>query len=320
MDISVIIVNYNTKQLVIDCIASLEETVPPRSYEIIVVDNASADGSAEAISERFPSVKVIKCSKNLGFGRANNLGAKKAQGEFLFILNSDTLACPYALDRLASALESNPKAGIAAPRIVGADDKDQEVVALLMTPKTVLFSSARKSVRKEIVRMVEQKEQLAGIAYFCGAAIMVRRAAFEEVGGFDESFFFYCEDPDLSKMIAGAGWQMEYVPEAKIIHFVGVSVRRIRIASYIERHRGRCYYMRKHFGIGPALMVGCFQFTNTLTKSLMNAFGVVVTLGLAESCRRKAVVNGLIALWYILGRPKRESWLYVKLFGSWQKS
>ncbi|MEN6372771.1 MAG: glycosyltransferase family 2 protein [Armatimonadota bacterium] len=320
MDISVIIVNHNTKQHVIDCIASLEKTVPPRPYEIIVVDNASSDGSAEAICERFPSVKVIKCSKNLGFGRANNLGAKEAQGEFLFILNSDTLVCPNAVERLASALESNPKAGIASPRIVDADDKDQEVVALLMTPKTVLFSSARKSVRHKIASMVERKEQLAGIAYFCAAAIMVRQAAFKEAGGFDESYFFYCEDPDLSKMIADAGWQMEYVPEAKIIHFIGVSVRCKRIASYIERNRGRCYYMRKHFGIVPELMVGCCQFTNALIQALLNALGVVVTLGLAEHYRRKVVVNGLVALWYILGRPKRESWLYVKLFGSWQKS
>ena len=318
--ISVIIASRNTRQLTVDCLASLAEAAPSRPYEIIVVDNASSDGTVDAIRTRFPQVRIIECQENLGLAQANNLGAAEASGELMLFLNSDTLVPPQALSRLAAPFEADPRIGIAAPRLVRPDGRVQGTASFLMTPLTVLLPTARRRAKKAIGRAVQGSGSLAGIAYFCGAAVMVRREAFEAVGGFDPSFFFYCEDPDLCKRLADGGWDLAFVPETAIVHVGASSSKSIRIGADIERNRGRCHYIRKHFGPVPAAIVGFVLFFSAAAQAALNTLGVVVTAGLCRSFRDRALLNGAACLWFVLGLPRRERWIYRKLFGNWQKA
>jgi GT2 family glycosyltransferase len=319
LDVSVIIISYNTKQLVLDCLASLAETVPPRSHEVIVVDNASFDDTVQAVRAQFPDTKVIENHENLGFARANNIGAAQASGEFLFLLNSDTLVYPGAVDTLICALEVDSKIGIASPMLVGTDGSAQETAGFLMTPSTVLFPWAKKRAKTAVVYALKHKEPLNDIAYFCGAAIMVRRSAFESIEGFDESFFFYCEDPDLCKRLVDAGWTMAFIPDAKIVHLGGSSAKKIRIRADIERHRSRCRYIWKHFGLSAAVAVGSMLFITAILQTLLNTFGSILTLGFGKSFIRRMKLNSAICLWFAIGMQGRESWMYRRFFGNWQK-
>jgi len=316
---SVIIVNRNGRDLLLNCLASLVGKAEREWHEVIVVDNGSSDGTLEAVRTEFPQVRTVEARENLGFAAANNLGAAEASGGLLLFLNNDTVVQPGALGRLSSAFEADPQVGIAAPSLVGPDGRDQGTMNLLMTPATVLVPGARRRAQKELARVVARSGELAGRAYFCGAAVMVRRSAFESVGGFDPSFFFYCEDPDFCKRLADNGWEMAFVPDATIIHIGSASSKRIRVAADIERHRGRCRYMRKHYGFVAATAAGLVFFLTAMGQAALNAVGLLLTLGLGRSFRRRALLSGSACLWFLCGMPGRGRWVYRRLFGDWQK-
>ncbi len=215
MDVSVIIVNYNTKELLQNCIQSVIEKTHDIQYEIIVVDNASIDGSSEMVKSLFPTVKIIAEKSNLGFGRANNLAAEIAQGTYLFLLNSDTLLLNNAIKILVDFLNHNADAGICGGQLFNQNlsptTSFQKLPSLIAEWK-VCFAPFLLQKKQPIYSTPTK------VGFISGADIMIRKTLFDELHGFDPHFFLYFEETELTYRVKNLKYSVWFVPDAQIIH------------------------------------------------------------------------------------------------------
>ncbi|SOD20337.1 glycosyltransferase family 2 protein [Pedobacter xixiisoli] len=228
MDVSIILVNYNTADLLLACIASIIEKTNEISYEIIVVDNASADSSVEKVRAKFPSVKVIANNDNVGFGRANNLGVAHSEGKYVWFLNSDTLLINNAAKILFESLFSYPNAGIAGGNLYDGEMKPntsfyQTMPGLLGDVDYLLFNVFTKIKYNKNLNFNYSNRILEIDGFITGADLMIEKALFEEIGGFDKDFFMYYEETELTYRVRLRGLKVISVPDAKIIHLEGAS-------------------------------------------------------------------------------------------------
>lgn len=253
MDVSVIILTHNTRALTCACVrAALDDAAASElSAEVIVVDNASTDGTAQAIRDAFADVRVIETGENLGFARGNNLGLAAARGRYRFLLNSDAFVQPGALRTLASFLDAHPDAGACGPMLLNEDGSLQPsgrplpTVWSVFVDMTKLYRLARRNVFEERGR---DYGRVARVGEISGAALMLRREAYEATGGFDPAFFAYYEDIDLCKRIGEAGFAIYYVPDAKVMHLWRHTSRGLPEASYCAGVDSLRYYFYKHHG------------------------------------------------------------------------
>lgn len=257
MDVSTIIVNYNTQKLLLDTIASIKEKSFSIEYEIIVVDNNSIDDSVEETKSKFPDVKVILSKENVGFGRANNLGVKHAKGKYIFFLNSDTLLVNNAVKILFDFFENNPdrNLGIAAGNLFTKD------MAPNFSYSTYLPNLWTHLLYRLYLAKFFSSENFNSsgnakkVGQVIGADLMISKKLFDEIGGFDPFYFMYVEDTDMQKTITNMGYSIFSVPEAKIIHLQGSSSLSYQKLKWeIEGYK---YYFKK------------FYNKNTLKKYLM---------------------------------------------------
>lgn len=254
--ISVIIISWNARDYLRDCLVSLRETKNPLVREVIVVDNASRDGSPEMVAVHFPEVTLIRSNENLGFARANNLAIKQASGDLLALINSDVVVHSACLEQLAGFLDSHREVGLVGPRITGGDGLLQRscrrlpsvwnltcsVLALdRMFPRNPLFSGFE-------FRHWDY-DRLGEVEVLSGCFWVARKTAVEQVGGLDERFFFYAEDIDWCKRFRDAGWKIMFVPQATATHFGGGSSSNAPLRYSIEMLRANLIYWRKHHGI-----------------------------------------------------------------------
>ena len=226
MDVSIIIVNYNTRGLVKHCLQSVRDAGIALDYETFVVDNASTDGSSEMLRERFPEAKLLAMPRNVGFAKANNLAMREAKGRFIFILNPDTMLIPGAIEAMTAHLEANPKTAMIGPKLVHPDKTRQESVHRFPTPMIPVYrrtplgrlASAKTELDRYSMRG-ELGETVTEVDWMEGAALFVRREAIDQVGMFDERYFVYFEDADWARRFWKAGWKVEYVPHAEVLHY-----------------------------------------------------------------------------------------------------
>lgn len=210
--ISILIVSYQTSDLLAQCLRSIEAHSP--DAQVVVVDNASKDGSADRVRREFPSAILVSLDRNLGFAGANNAGLPHCLGEFVVLLNSDTIIEDDSLQRLARWMKERPELGAASPRLIGFDDHPQRCL--------YPFPSVRETVRVALRKSPENRP--ADPTWLAGTALMLRRSALDAAGGFlDDNFFMYWEDADLSCRIRRAGWTVDECPEATIRHLGGAS-------------------------------------------------------------------------------------------------
>lgn len=318
MKVSVIVVTRNTREMTLNCLQQLEDYVRSDRREVVVVDNASSDGTAAAIAARYPQVTLLREPRNMGFARAGNDAARETSGELLLFLNSDTLASAQAIEGLANTLREDPALGAVAPQLVYPDGRLQKTAGYAPSPIREFSSRARKRARARVEAAVRQAENLAGVGFLSGAALMVRREAFAAVGGFDDSFFFYYEDVDLCTQLAARGWIIRIVPEVTVVHLRGGSTTQAA-GPAIEMTRSRYQYLRKHYGLARALAASGLGAAITLRRAVLNLLATLFTAGCWPKVRRKAVVHSQLCLWFLLLTPKRESWIYRTLFGDWQR-
>jgi GT2 family glycosyltransferase len=227
---SIIIVNYNGENIITDCLKSIINHKTKYPYEIILVDNNSQDGSKEKIKAFSAHLQLIENSKNFGFAKANNQGAALAKGEYLFLLNNDTVLLENVLDGLVDYLEQNPQVGAASPKLLNQD-------------KTLQYQGS-----------ILGKWQFTGhkprnINFISGAAFFTRASLYKKLDGLDETFFFYNEDIDICKRIKKAGFKIAYLPGLEIIHYGGISTKTRKAESIIEGYRGGLYLVYKHYGL-----------------------------------------------------------------------
>lgn len=252
-DVSLIIVSYNTKELTLACIKSVYEKTQNLSYEILVVDNNSSDGSVEAIEESFPEVRVIKSNENLGFGKANNLGIGLSQSKYVFLLNPDTVLKNNAVKILYDFMENHPEAGAAGGMLYDDEGKRtfsfgrlpllKEKIQLIMLPHIFLSKEIRGKINYDDVNEISE----AG--YISGADLMIRREVLNKTGCFDNDFFMYYEETELQFRIKKAGYKIFIVPAAEIIHLEGKSsnnkLRREQSYKSEYLYYKKCYNLSK---------------------------------------------------------------------------
>jgi len=261
MDVSVIIVSWNTRRILAECVASICAQLTSDSYEIIVVDNASTDDTVQFIETECPQIKLIKNDENLGFAKANNLGIRASCGRYVCLVNSDVIVLEDCIDRLVAFMDDNPRVGMAGPRILNPDQTLQvscrrfpsvwnnlcQTFGLnYLFPKSPFFS--------EPFMKYWTHDQIRHVDVLSGCFWMIRRKALDEVGLLDEDFFFYGEDVDWCKRFHDAGWDIVFFPQAEAIHKHAASTKKDPIRFYIELHKADLRYWSKHHGLFGRLM------------------------------------------------------------------
>lgn len=245
MDLSIIIVNYNTAALVIDCIESIRARVRDIEYEVFVVDNASDDHMCDALCSLGDSVHLIWSEENLGFGRANNLALAKASGRNILFLNPDTVQLDGAVAAMVSFLDTHPDVGVCGVNLYNADNAPTHSMKRRFPS---IFTEFDEAVGGRVQRLIysgnvdyNYTSEPMSVAYVCGADMMVKRSVLDEVGLFDPAFFMYYEDTDLSFRIRKAGYEIFVLPDYHIRHLEG------RSFSLNERRELRIFEGRKRF-------------------------------------------------------------------------
>jgi hypothetical protein len=253
-DLSIVIVNWNVKDLLERCLQSLLRS-DGLTTEIIVVDSASADGSPQMVREKFPQVRLIASAQNLGYAGGNNAGARVAQGRYMFLLNPDTIVKPGALTTLVDYLEEHPAAGAVGPQLLWPDGTIQSSRRAFPTLGTLFWESTllgqwfphnRHIRRYHMTDRSPDETQL--VDWVVGAAILTRREVWAQVGPLDEEFFMYFEETDWFQRSAACGWQTHYLPSAQIIHYEGQSSGQVVTARTLRFQRSKIRYAHKYFG------------------------------------------------------------------------
>ena len=267
--LTVIMVSWNACDLLATAIASVPPIVGGATIELIVVDNASTDGSPEMIAERFPNVRVIRNAENVGFARANNQALVESRGEYVLLLNSDTQLHSGALASLVSFLEEHPHVGIVGPQLVYPDGRRQFSFGRfpsLREQAAIAFGLGRYVIRDDHTARNNQSEQ--EVDYVSGACMLIRRTAIDVVGIMDEQFFMYCEETDWCYRMRKAGWSVCFEPAAIVMHVRGGSTRIVRGEMLGELYRSRVRYMRKHHGRHLVWGMKCCMMADALIRVL----------------------------------------------------
>ena len=232
------------KEDLVNCLRSINENRPRAEFEIIVVDNASTDGSVDTIKSSFPDVKIIANGENLGFSAANNRAIRIAKGQYLFLLNPDTIVYPNSLDTLIAYLDDHAVVGACGPKFLEASGKAHSSVGYVPTFRALLYGRTFlrslgifRRRHKELTARNLNFEKTAEVEQLSGAALMVRRSVMEEIGSMDENFFMYYEDVDLCLRIRKAGFKIAFVPDSTITHIGGKSTEQVSARRRIMLYR-----------------------------------------------------------------------------------
>jgi GT2 family glycosyltransferase len=267
--VSVIIVSWNAREYLMQCLASLSTEECRCQMEIIVVDNASSDGSADEVASCYPNVRLIRNTENLGFAKANNQGVSVSTGKYFCFVNSDVKVLPHCLSRLISFCEQNPRVGMVGPRVIGADGKLQRSC---MGFPTVWNMFCRALALDTLFPRIKAfsgfklyhwpQESLRSVDILSGCFWLVRREALTQVGLLDEEFFMYAEDMDWCKRFWAKGWQVFFVPSAEAIHYGGASSSNAPVRFYLEMQRANLQYWKKHhscLSVASYIAIMCMQ-------------------------------------------------------------
>jgi GT2 family glycosyltransferase len=263
-DISVVVVSFNTRDLLRECLTGLERECAGIRAEIFVVDNVSRDGSGDMVEHEFPAVKLIRGDVNLGFAAANNKAFPLCAGRYIVLLNSDAFLHPGALRLALSHMDAEPATGLGGARLVGRDGGWQPSARCFPSPLNDLLSLTGLSARYPASRFFGRFDRTwadqnvaAEVDWVPGAFAIIRRDVLERVGYFDETFFLYYEEVDLCRRILFAGYQVRYWPDVTVIHLGGESSKTVRTLQMSKsgsqlalwRMRSAFLYYRKHHGI-----------------------------------------------------------------------
>lgn len=289
-DLSVIIVNFNTKALLQQCLKSIYETQLSGSFEVIMVDNASKDGSIQIVREQFPQVKLIENQTNVGFSRANNIGIRIAKGRYLLLLNSDTVVLPGAIDNLVKFLEERQNIAAVGPMLLNNDESLQrswfdfpsafKTFSHIVELSPFLYKLANIDCIKTFFQtnrkpafMIKQVHEPMCVDYLSLACLLIRREVFESIGLLDEELFFYHEDCELGYRAYKKHLSIYYLPDSHIIHLGGSSSSQHILMTFREYFKSLLYVFRKHEGASKTILLRFSIISGMLFRSLFWFFG-----------------------------------------------
>lgn len=305
MDLSIVIVNWNTQRLLRDCLASIIEKQWASSLEVIVVDNASSDGSVEMVNQNFAQVRVIANRENVGFARANNQGFKIASGRYVLLLNSDTVVLTESLDALVRFMDEHSDAGMVGSKVLNPDRSLQRSCwrgyPSLKMAVIDAFYLWRLLPDHPWVRLMEiperELDRTLQVDHVLGASMMVRREIIEQIGGMAENIFLFLEETEWCFRFQKHGWKVYFYPGAEIIHFGQQSVHKNPERTLPEKYRNFMWFYRN------------FMNPSAIQKALLKvtfALAGVIRMGLWTWRGRRADEREQAA------RMRRGYWLVVK--------
>lgn len=254
MDLSIVIVSYNTKDLLIQTLESVYQATDSLTKEVFVVDNASQDGSADAVAAQFPEAHLVRNEQNVGFSKANNQAIRNSSGRYVLLLNSDTVVSADTFAAMVRFMDEHPQAGAGGCKVVKPDGSlDLACRRSFPTPLNAMYqalkfdklfpNSPHFAAYNMTYRDVNETYQVDCLV---GAFMMLRRDVLAEVGLLDGRFFMYGEDVDWCYRIKRAGWEIWYYPETEIIHYKGASSKKKKVRMIYEFHRAMKLYYDKH--------------------------------------------------------------------------
>lgn len=272
MDLSIIIVSWNTRDCLDKCLESIHANTLNLAYEVIVVDNASRDATGQMVREKHPDVILIENDTNAGFCRGNNQGLEIYKGELVVLLNPDTEVYEGALETLTGFLRERPDVGVVGPMLLSPEG--------LCMPNGTLFPTLRRELLGVTgLHQFRKKEydlegygrsdftQLAEVDVVCGACMMTRRTVVDQIGGLDEQLFMYFEEVDFCLRAGKVGWRVFYVPDARVFHHWMQSVKQDYIGATRRLFRSQYLYFRKHHGLPAALILRLVSYWTVTARA-----------------------------------------------------
>jgi N-acetylglucosaminyl-diphospho-decaprenol L-rhamnosyltransferase len=249
--LSIILVNYNGSSCLIECLRSIKKHVDFNTCEVIIIDNNSTDNSVDLIENEFSLFKLIRSEINLGFGKANNLAVSHSIGKHLLFLNTDTILTEHTPHILSDYLTQYQDIGAVSPRITFRDGSYQLSCGKLPNLAIELLDKIRYGLDQKWHHIFgslynKQYSSIKEMGWLTGACLMIRRNAFEQIGGFDESFFMYFEDKDICKRVHEAGWKVVYYPKTSLIHLLGGSSEGVKQSVNTYYRDSQLHYYQKH--------------------------------------------------------------------------
>jgi GT2 family glycosyltransferase len=308
-DVSVLLVSFNTHDLLRGCLQHLDSELDGLDVEVIVVDNNSRDGSADMAAREFPDVRLIRSPENLGFAGANNLALRNARGKFMVLLNSDAFVCDSGIRRALGYMQSDPGIGAGGGRLVGADGSWQPSIRrfpsplndfLIFTGLASRFPNSRFLGRAD--RRWADDRLPVDTDWVPGAFTIIRKDALDKVGLFDESFFLYFEEVDLCRRLRQVGYRVRYFPDVLVVHLGGESAKEhegLSVSSggkqlTLWRLRSQFLYYRKHHGTSAALAMWSELFWHRL-RSFRNTLRG--PQGVAKAMESRALIAIIEQAW-----------------------
>jgi GT2 family glycosyltransferase len=292
VDLSIVIVAWNVRDLVLDCLESIREAKLGMSYEVIVVDNGSADGTVEAVRASYPDTRVLALPKNIGFGAGNNRGLEVMRGRHAVLLNSDTIVLPDGLEACVAFLDAHPEVGVVGPQLLNPDRSKQNCIHNSPTLVSELVGQSllrRLFPRRYPSKRIDYRAPLE-VEAVLGACLFVRREVIAQVGLIDEDYFFFLEETDWCHRIRAAGWKIYHLPDAFVVHLYGASTKKkVPLRTRIEYYRSRDTFFRKNRGPGAY-------------RALRAIVMAKILLGCVFGGRRAAEYRSILA-WHRAGRP-----------------
>jgi GT2 family glycosyltransferase len=252
--ISVVIISWNTRELLFKCLKSLFADLATSGidkYEVLVVDNASGDGTCSMVREHFPDTHLLENTQNAGFARANNQAIRQSTGSYVLLLNPDTQVIPGAMATLVRFLETHPEVGAVGPRVLNPDGTLQESCHPLPTLAREVWRLFHLDSLRSFAQYPMHSwdvENARGVDALLGACLLVRREVLAQTGLLDEDYFIYSEEVDLCYRISKASWLMYWVPQAQIIHYGGQSTQQVAASMFLRLYQGKVIYFRKNHG------------------------------------------------------------------------
>ncbi|MFT3893211.1 MAG: glycosyltransferase family 2 protein [Anaerolineales bacterium] len=275
VDMSIVLVCWNNKAYLDPCLKSLYEGGLKSTYDVIVVDNGSTDGSQQMLAEKYPQVKLIQNAGNVGLGKASNQGIEATNGRHVLLLNNDTLVNGSALDVLVEYLDAHPEVGATAGKLLNPDNSFQSGFApfsnlleefLIVTHIGELLWTGYPSHG--------DSNEIKETGWMSSACLLVRRAALDKIGLLDESYFIYGDEADLQYRLNKAGWKVVFLPNSSIIHFGGRSMDRWKRRKMV--YRGKMMFYKKNYGFVSTFLLRLLFFVMSLLKLLVWCVGFLV--------------------------------------------
>jgi GT2 family glycosyltransferase len=278
LDLSIIVVNWNTRDLTARCLSAVDATVKKIAYETIVVDNNSSDGSQDMVRTQFPNVKLIANMDNGGFAKANNQGIQISQGRYVLLLNSDAFVLENTLDTMVTFMDSHPEAGMAGCKLLYENGSLQASCATFPTLATEFYIAVgldklfpKSKIFGKYLMTDWDYSTMREVDVIMGAFMMVRKTGIDQVGVMDESFFMYSEEVDWCYRFKAAGWKILFTPEVECIHIWGGSSRAVKVETLIRLYRARVQFFRKHYGRLTAFLYKIILIFNSLVRVVPGA-------------------------------------------------